>query len=68
MGIGMMILERLHYGTADAIFQNRSDTLLTAFNQHPEKFKNKLPKSPSLPEAVWINDPQKAVKLTDPIT
>jgi putative transposase len=66
-GIGMMIPEHLHYGTADAIFQNRSDTLLTAFNQHPERFKNKLPKPPALPEAVWINNPQKAVKLTDPI-
>jgi len=66
-GIGMMIPEHLHYGTADAVFQNRSDTLLTAFNQHPERFKNKLPKPPALPEAVWINNPQKAVKLTDPI-
>jgi len=52
---------------ADAIFQNRSDTLLTASNQRPERFKNKLPKPPSLPEAVWIDNPQKAVKLTDPI-
>jgi len=61
MGIGMMIPELIHYGEANAVFQNRSDTLIAAFNQHPERFKNKLPKPPSLPEAVWINAPQKAV-------
>ncbi len=67
LGIGMMIPEHVHYGTADAVFQNRSDTLKTAFNQHPERFKNKLPQPPSLPEAVWINNPQKTVIQTAPI-
>jgi putative transposase len=63
----MMIPEQLHYGTADAIFQNRSDTLMAAFNLHPERFKNKVPKPPSLPEAVWINNPMKTMKQTEPI-
>jgi hypothetical protein len=46
------------YKTAMSL-QNRSELLLTAFNQHPKKIRNKLPKPPSLPETVWINDPKK---------
>ncbi len=66
-GIGMMIPEHLHYGTADAIFEKRSGTLINAFNQHPERFKNKVPKPPSLPDAVWINKPKFADKQTAPV-
>jgi len=44
---------------AETIYQFRSNILNSAFEQHPERFKGKLPKPPSLPEAVYINKPKK---------
>jgi len=58
-GLALMTPEQVHYGMADAIYQFRTTILNSAFEQHPERFKNKLPKPPSLPEAVYINKPKK---------
>jgi len=57
-GIGFMTPEAVHYGRAQAMFQNRAATLDSAFLAHPQRFKGKVPLPPKLPTAVWINPPK----------
>ena len=40
-----------------AVLEHRSNVLQAAFKNNPNRFKNKIPKPPSLPEAAWINRP-----------
>jgi putative transposase len=35
----------------------RADILTDACTRHPERFVNKHPEPPALPEQVWINKP-----------
>lgn len=37
--------------------------LLDAFAAHPERFVNKVPQPPALPEAVWINPPKTSLAI-----
>lgn len=65
-GIGLMTPEMVHYGLAEEVRRNRNVTLEQAYQQHPERFVRKVPQSPRLPEAVWINppaNPSKTLKL-----
>ncbi len=57
-GIGLVTPEQMHYGLAQRIYDERAAVLLTAYNKNPIRFKGKLPKPPSLPEAAWINKPK----------
>ena len=57
-GIGLVTPEQMHYGLAQQIYEERAKILLAAYNTNPKRFKGKLPKPPSLPEAVWINEPK----------
>ncbi len=57
-GIGYMTPDAVHHGQANAIFQQRADTLDAAFAAHPKRFKGKCPQPPRLPTAAWINPPQ----------
>ena len=56
-GIALMTPEQVHYGMAHQVQQSRAKTLKDAFIRHPDRFKGKIPKPLSLPEAVWINKP-----------
>jgi putative transposase len=56
-GIALMTPEHAHYGLADEILRHRTAVLAAAFEQHPNRFKQKLPVPDKLPEAVWINPP-----------
>ena len=56
-GIGFLTPEDVHYGRAQQIIKDRQTVLNAAFEEHPERFKGNLPKSLSLPNAVWINKP-----------
>jgi putative transposase len=56
-GIAMLTPEVVHYGLAEKVRLNRNVTLERAYQQHPERFVRKVPESPRLPEAVWINPP-----------
>ena len=56
-GIGLMTPEQVHYGRAPEVLQHRSNVLQAAFMNNPNRFKNRMPKPPSLPEAAWINKP-----------
>jgi putative transposase len=49
----------VHYGRADAILAQRHQVQLAVYRQHPERFVNGPPTLQRLPEAVWINPPEK---------
>ena len=56
-GIGLLTPAMVHYGQAAEVLDRRERTLRVAYHAHPERFVNKRPTPPSLPEAVWINPP-----------
>jgi len=64
-GIGLMTPYAVHHGLAPQITATRQDTLLAAYARHPERFVNKPPRPPVLPEAAWINPPAKKTMLQD---
>jgi putative transposase len=51
--------EGVHYGRAKDVIKARGEVLLAAYETHPERFVKKQPEAPRLPEAVWINPPEK---------
>lgn len=63
-GIGFMTPESVHYGRAQAMFQQRADILNIAFLEHPNRFKNNAPQPPKLPTAAWINPPKQETATT----
>jgi len=63
-GIGYMTPESVHYGRAQAMFQQRADTLNVAFLAHPNRFKRNAPQPPKLPTAAWINPPKQETVTT----
>ena len=62
-GIGYMTPEAIHYGHADALFQQRALTLDAAFLANPKRFKGHAPRPPNLPIAAWINPPKRETDL-----
>ncbi len=56
-GIALMTPEQVHYGLADEVTRHRASVLAAAFEEHPNRFKNKTPVPDTLPAAVWINPP-----------
>jgi hypothetical protein len=48
----------VHYGQAQAVYQQRQQILQAAYAAHPERFVRGVPTPPELPTAVWINRPQ----------
>ena len=60
--LGLMTPSDVHFGRAPIIIQKRQNVLQTAYEKHPERFVNGVPEVPKLPEAVWINPPQKTTE------
>lgn len=58
-GIALLPPEVVHYGLASNVITQRNQVLLEAYRKYPERFVNKIPTAPQLPEAVWINPPEK---------
>ncbi len=58
-GIALLPPEVVHYGLASNVITRRNQVLLEAYRRYPERFVNKIPTAPQLPEAVWINPPEK---------
>lgn len=56
-GIGLHTPASVHHGTATQIRAQRQHTLETAHAAHPERFGNRRPQAPKLPNAAWINQP-----------
>ena len=48
-GIAMMTPEQVHYGQVDEVTRHRASVLASAFEEHPNRFKNKLPVPDALP-------------------
>jgi hypothetical protein len=45
-----MTPEQVHYGMTERIFNERSEVLKAAFEKHPNRFKNKQPSPPMVPD------------------
>ncbi|MDZ7677706.1 MAG: IS3 family transposase [Acidimicrobiales bacterium] len=58
-GIGLHTPASVHYGTATEIRAARAATLTAAYNTNPARFRHRPPTPPKLPEAAWINDPNR---------
>lgn len=58
-GIALLNPEIVHYGLAEQTIAARQTVLDKAHERHPERFVRKPPKAQELPEAVWINPPDK---------
>jgi putative transposase len=58
-GIGYLTPEMVHYGHAKDVMDARQVVLLEAYDAHPDRFVNKKPRPQALPEAVWINKPER---------
>lgn len=57
-GIGLHTPADVHFGLADAVAAQRSQTLAAARARYPERFStSRDPKILAMPEAVWINNP-----------
>ena len=56
-GIGFLTPESVHYGFAEEVLLERKNVLLKAFEENPERFRNKKPALQNLPKSVWINKP-----------
>jgi putative transposase len=50
----------VHHGRADRILAERHRVLTAAYLERPERFVNGPPRLERLPEAVWINPPEKS--------
>ena len=56
-GIAWHTPASVHFGTADAIDQDRQNTLTAAYHAHPERF-GRRPHPPVMPTQSWINQPE----------
>jgi putative transposase len=55
-GIAWHTPASVHFGTADAIDEDRQNTLTAAYHAHPERF-GRRPRPPVMPTQFWINQP-----------
>jgi putative transposase len=65
-GIGFMTPADVHYGRALELLARRQATLDEAHARFPERFVRQPPRPTQLPEAVWINPPEKEVLPSQP--
>jgi putative transposase len=56
-GLALLTPATVHAGLAAQVTTQRQATLLVAYDLHPERFVNGVPRPPQLPDAVWINPP-----------
>jgi putative transposase len=56
-GLGLHIPADVHYRRAAAVQIERAAVLDHAYRGHPERFVNRRPQPPRLPQAAWINPP-----------
>jgi len=56
-GIGLHTPASVHHGTAHHIRALRQQTLDAAYQAHPDRFGQRRPHPPKLPDQAWINKP-----------
>ena len=62
-GIGLHTPASVHYGTATEIQAKRADILTAAYTTNPARFRYQPPTPPQLPEAAWINQPNREAPI-----
>ena len=63
--LGFLTPAVVHYGLADRVREKRLRVLAAAFAAHPERFLKGTPQLADLPQAVWINPPEKKATHQD---
>ena len=58
-GIGLHTPASVHHGTARRVRAHRAITLAAAYDANPTRFRHRRPQPPRLPEAAWINEPNR---------
>jgi len=56
----------VHHGQADQVLAERHRVRMAAYLERPERFVNGPPRLETLPEAVWINPPEKTTPQIAP--
>jgi putative transposase len=56
-GIAMLTPDNVHYNQCVAILNARTNTLMNAYLDHPERFVKGVPTVEQVPKEVWINKP-----------
>jgi putative transposase len=64
-GLGFLTPAVVHYGLAEGVREKRKQILAAAYAAHPERFVKGIPQPAQLPQAVWINPPEKKATLQD---
>ena len=62
-GIGYHTPASVHYGTAEEVRTQRTETLEAAYAANPARFRHRKPEPPSLPTIAWINQPLPAEEV-----
>jgi putative transposase len=65
-GLAFLTPATVHHGRADAVLDARHHVRLAAYATHPERFVNGPPRRQCLPNAVWINSPEKTTHQDAP--
>jgi putative transposase len=65
-GLAFLTPATVHHGRADEVLDARHRVRLAAYAAHPERFVNGPPRRQSLPNAVWINPPEKTTHQDAP--
>jgi putative transposase len=65
-GIALLTPAMVHHGKGVAVIAQRQLHLDAAYEAHPERFVNRPPRHPALPEAAWINPPPAALPTNQP--
>jgi putative transposase len=63
-GLGLHTAADVHHGTAAAVQAARAGILASAYAAHPERFVNKPPAAPALPNGSAINPPAEKATTT----
>ena len=58
-GLGFLTPAVVHHGRAERVHAQRTNVLAAGYVAHPERFVNGQPTPADLPQAVWINPPEK---------
>lgn len=67
-GIAMLTPEQVHYGTHEQVINHRSQVLLGAYMDHPERFVRGIPLVKQVPSEVWINKPIVKEQVGQPVS
>ena len=63
--LGFLTPAVVHYGMAHGVREKRKQILADAYAAHPERFVKGMSRPAELPQAVWINPPQKKTAPQD---